>query len=235
MKKCDNRELHNIERGLDAWEEGTLRESLENSGERQKEFKTISGNVVSRLYTPLDLLERGINYVKDIGFPGEFPYVRGIEPTMYRGRLWERIQYSGYGLPEDSNKRIRYLLEQGETGFYLALDLPTQMCYDADHPLAKGEVGKVGVSICSLQDMEKVLEDISLDSITQIRTTAMSIGPIMLAMFLAVADNKGISPHRFSVRLQNDVLKEFVARGTWIFPPKPSLEFATDVIEYCAK
>lgn len=231
----DKNTLENTKKTQEKWEQGLLKESLKKQGERSPHFQTWSELPVKRIYTPLDLEERGLDYATDIGFPAEFPNVRGIEPTMYRGKLWERVQYSGFGLAEDTNKRIKYLLEQGQTGFYIALDLPTQVGYDPDNPLARGEVGKVGMSIASLEDMEKLFEGIDLAAVSQIRTTAMATGPIMTALFLAVADKKGISPRSFTIRMQNDVLKEFVARGTCLFPVKPSLKFAVDVVEYCAK
>lgn len=231
----DKEFLDDFMRAQKEWEQGPLKVSLEQEGERQNDFQTYSGLPLKRLYTPLDLYERDINPISGIGFPGEFPFVRGIEPTMYRKKIWERVQYSGFGLPEDTNKRIRYILDQGQTGFYIALDLPTQMGIDSDHPSSMGEVGRVGVAICSLSDMEKIFEGIPLSSVSQIRTTAMAIGPIMLAMFLALAEKQGVSPTSFTVRLQNDVLKEFDARGTCIFPVKPSLKFSVDTIEYCAR
>ncbi len=229
----DKKELDNIKKARGKWEKGILAESLDKQKERRDHFQTWSGIPVNRIYTPLDMEERNLDYVNDIGFPGEFPNVRGIEPSMYRSHLWERVQLSGFGLAEETNKRIKYLIDQGQTGFYIALDLPTQIGYDPDNPLARGEVGKVGVSIASLDDMERLFDGIDLSTVSQVRTTAMAIGPIMLALFLAVAEKKGISPSSFIVRLQNDALKEFAARGTCLFPVKPSLKFAVDVIEYC--
>jgi methylmalonyl-CoA mutase N-terminal domain/subunit len=231
----DKETLAGIKKAQEAWDAGPLAESLDQQKERKDRFQTWSGIPLKRIYTPLDLEERNLDYVTDIGFPGEFPNVRGIEPAMYRSRLWERVQLSGFGLAEETNKRIKYLIDQGQTGFYVALDLPTQIGYDADNPLARGEVGKVGVSIASLEDMERLFDGIDLSKVSQIRTTAMAIGPIMLVLFLAVAEKKGVSPSNFIVRIQNDVLKEFVARGTCLFPVKPSLKFAVDVIEYCTK
>ena len=231
----DRNTVESTRKAQEKWEKEILKKSLEQQGERKPQFQTWSELPVKRIYTPLDLEERGLDYVNDIGFPGEFPNVRGIEPTMYRGKLWERVQLSGFGLPEDTNKRIKYLIEQGQTGFYIALDLPTQIGYDPDNPLSTGEVGKVGVSIASLEDIEKVFDGIDLAAVSQIRTTAMAIGPIMIALFIAAAEKQGISPKDFTVRIQNDVLKEFVARGTCLFPVKPSLKFAVDVIEYCTK
>lgn len=227
--------LDSIKKKQEQWERDVLEESLKKQAERKPQFQTWSELPVKRIYTPLDLEERGLDYVADIGFPGEFPNVRGIEPTMYRGKLWDRLQYSGFGLPEDTNKRIKYLLDQGQTGFYIALDLPTQIGYDPDNPLSRGEVGKVGVSIASLEDMEKVFDGINFSTVSQVRIPAMAIGPIMIALLLVVAEKKGVDPNTFIAGFQNDVLKEFVARGTCIFPVKPSLKFAVDVIEYCSK
>jgi methylmalonyl-CoA mutase N-terminal domain/subunit len=231
----DENTLTSVNRTQLQWEKGALEKSLSEQYERCSHFQTWSGLPLKRIYTPLDLEERGLDYVSDIGFPGEFPNVRGIEPAMYRSKLWERVQLSGFGIVEDTNKRIKYLINQGQTGFYIALDLPTQVGYDPGHPLTKGEVGRVGVAISSLDDMERLFDGIELSSVSQIRTTAMAIGPIMLALFLAVAEKQGISPSSFVVRIQNDVLKEFVARGTCLFPVRPSLRFAVDVIEHCTR
>jgi methylmalonyl-CoA mutase N-terminal domain/subunit len=200
----------------------------------KKEFKTASSIPVKRFYASSDMDEIGFKYLSDSGDPGTFPYVRGIEPEMYRHDLWIMGQYSGYGSAEDSNKRYKHLISQGATGISIALNLPTQIGYDSDHPMARGEVGKVGVAIDSLKDMEILFDGISLNKLRQIRTTANSIGPIFVAFFLALAEKHGVSPLDFSVLLQNDVLKEYVARGTYIFPPEPSVKLCTDVIEYCS-
>jgi methylmalonyl-CoA mutase N-terminal domain/subunit len=189
---------------------------------------------VKEVYTPSDLEEMGFDETRDIGCPGIYPFVRGIFKEMYRENLWIMGQYGGYGTAEESNRRYKYLIEQGATGFSIALDLPTQIGYDSDHPMAQGEVGRVGVAINSLKDMEILFDGIPLNRVRQIRTTANAIGPIFTALFLAIAEKQGISPLNFSILLQNDVLKEYVARGTYIFPPKPSVRLCTDVIEYCS-
>ena len=199
------------------------------------EPRTLSGLPLRSVYTPLDLSERDWDHSRQLGLPGQYPFTRGVTPGMYRDQLWVMGQYSGYGSPEDTNRRIRRLLEQGQRGFSIALDLPTQNGFDSDHPLAKGEVGRVGVSINSLQDMEELLGGIPLDQVRQIRTTANAIGPIAVALFIAAAEKHGYSPRQFRVMLQNDILKEYVARGTYIFPPRRALEFSVDVVEYCAR
>ncbi len=202
--------------------------------EKKEEFQTASSIPVKEVYTPSDLEEMGFDDTRDIGLPGIYPFVRGIFKEMYRENLWIMGQYSGYGTAEESNRRYKYLIEQGATGFSIALDLPTQIGYDSDHPMAQGEVGRVGVAINSLKDMEILFDGIPLNRVRQIRTTANAIGPIFIALFLAIAEKQGISPLNFSILLQNDVLKEYVARGTYIFPPKPSVKLCTDVIEYCS-
>jgi len=203
-------------------------------GGGQKDFYSPSEIPIKQVYTPADLEEIAFNYLSNLGNPGTYPFVRGIDSQMYRANMWIMGQYAGYGSAEDSNKRYKQLIEQGATGFSIALDLPTQMGYDSDHPLASGEVGKVGVAIDSLKDMEILLDGIALNKVKQIRTTANAIGPIFIALFLAIAEKKGVSPTNFSVLIQNDVLKEYVARGTYIFPIKPAIKLCTDVIEYCS-
>ncbi|MGI6576411.1 MAG: acyl-CoA mutase large subunit family protein [bacterium] len=213
------------------WESGTLKKTLDRFPERKKEFKTLSNLPVERLYTQADVAD--LEYNNDLGFPGEFPYTRGIQPTMYRGRLWTMRQYAGFGTAEESNKRYKYLLEQGQTGLSVAFDLPTQIGYDSDHPLAEGEVGKVGVAIDSLQDMEILFADIPLDKVS----TSMTINApaaILLAMYIAVAEKQGVAPAQLSGTIQNDILKEYVARGTYIFPPQPSMRLITDTFAYCS-
>ena len=175
-------------------------------------------------------LER--DYVEDLGFPGEYPFTRGIQPTMYRGRFWTMRQYAGFATAEESNQRYRYLLQQGQTGLSVAFDLPTQIGYDADDPMASGEVGKVGVSISSLEDMETLFHDIPLDKVS----TSMTINApaaILLAMYIAVAKKQDVASRRLRGTIQNDILKEYVARGTYIFPPKPSMRLITDIFHYC--
>jgi methylmalonyl-CoA mutase N-terminal domain/subunit len=195
--------------------------------------KTLSGEPVKPLYTPLDTKPE--DYLSDLSFPGVYPYTRGIDPLMYRDNLWVMGQYSGYRTAEETNRRLKYLIDKGQTGFSIAMDLPTQLGLDSDHPLAKGEVGKVGVAIDSLQDMEILLEGLPFDKIRQIRTTANSIGPIALALFLVVARKSGIDPGQLRVLIQNDVLKEYTARGTYIFPPRDGVRFCVDALEYCVR
>lgn len=202
--------------------------------------RSASGFDVAPVYTPVDqdpdVPESVADwYASQLGFPGEAPYTRGPQPGMYRERPWVMGMYSGRASPEETNRRIRSLLERGQKGFSVALDLPTQVGLDSDHPLAAGEVGRVGVPIDSLRDMEDLMRGIPLKDVRQIRTTANAIGPIAVALFVAAAEAHGYSPHDFKVMFQNDVLKEYVARGTYIFPPAPAVEFAVDVIEYCAQ
>ncbi len=197
------------------------------------EFRTASGIPVERVYgSSPDSPERA-NYVKRLGDPGEYPFTRGVQPTMYRGKLWTMRQYAGFGSARQTNERFRFLLSQGQTGLSTAFDLPTQIGYDADHPLARGEVGKVGVSISSLREMEQLFEGIPLDQVT----TSMTINApasVLLAMYIAVGEKQGVPSGKLAGTIQNDILKEYVARGTYIFPPKPSMRLITDVISYCA-
>jgi methylmalonyl-CoA mutase N-terminal domain/subunit len=214
------------------WEETTLKKVIDKFPELQPEFKTLSEIPVNRIYTPTDL--KGMDYESELGFPGEYPYTRGVQPTMYRGRLWTMRQYAGFGTAEESNKRYKYLLEHGGSGLSVAFDLPTQMGYDSDHNLALGEVGKVGVAIDSLRDMEILFDEIPLDKVS----TSMTINApaaLLLAMYIAVGEKQGVDPTKLTGTIQNDVLKEYIARGTYIFPPKPSLRIITDIFEYCSK
>ena len=185
------------------------------------------------LHTPVDLADRGFDYLEDLGFPGEYPYTRGIHPTMYAGRLWTMRQYAGFGTPEETNRRFRYMIEGGMGGINVAFDLPTQHGYDSDHPRARGEVGKVGVPIDSLRDLETVFEGIPLERASP-ANAINAPAAVILAMYVALAERQGLSRERLSGSLQNDILKEFLARGTYIFPPRPSLRLVTDVIEFCA-
>lgn len=198
----------------------------------EKVFRTISGTPIQTVYERADLTKAA---AENLGKPGEYPFTRGITPAMYRDNLWVMGQYSGFASAEEANQRFRYLIEQGQTGFSIALDLPTQMGLDSDHPMAEGEVGKVGVAIDSLQDVEQLLKGIELPKIRQIRTTANANALIMLAMYVAFARKNGINPNDIKILLQNDVLKEYFCRGTFIFPPEASVRLAVDVIEYCAK
>ncbi len=215
------------------WREQVLKPEVAHKGERRNPVLTRSGIPVDSLYTPASLPD--YDYLSEDGFPGAFPFTRGVHPNMYRSQLWTFGQYAGFGTAEETNERFKYLIAQGGTGLSIALDLPTQMGYNADHPLAAGEVGKVGVSICSLQDMEILLDGIPLTKIRQMRTTANAIGHIILAMWIAVAEKQGIDPNSFSALLQNDPLKEYIGRGTFIYPPRPAVRLSADVIEYCAK
>jgi len=211
------------------WEEQTLKPALKRTSERKEEFHTSSGIPVPRILTPPD---PDSDYSEKLGFPGEHPFTRGVQPTMYRGRLWTMRQYAGYATAEESNRRYRYLLDQGQTGLSVAFDLPTQIGYDADDPIARGEVGKVGVSISSLDDMETLFRGIPLDKVS----TSMTINApasILLAMYIAVAKRQGVEPRQLRGTIQNDIFKEYIARGTYIFPPQPSLRLITDVFRYC--
>ena len=199
---------------------------------RKKEFRTLDNIQLKRVYTPADVAELSVE--DRIGMPGEFPFTRGVSAEMHRRNFWIMGMYSGAGTAEEANKRFRYLLSQGQTGFSIALDLPTQMGYDPDEPLAKGEVGKVGVSLASLEDLERLFDGIPFDKVRQIRTTANAISPLFAAMVIAMARRQGIDPRTINLFLQNDVLKEYIARGTYIYPPAPSVKHCVDVIEYCA-
>jgi methylmalonyl-CoA mutase, N-terminal domain len=194
--------------------------------------RTDSGIDVNVVYTPADV-DRDA-YAERVGMPGEYPFVRGIYPTMYRTRLWTMRLYSGWGTPEDTNERFRYLLDRGQTGLSVALDLPTQMGLDSDHPLARPEIGKVGVSVDSLADMDRIFEDIPLERIST-SFTINATAPILLAMYQAVGEKQGVDPSRLRGTVQNDILKEYLARKTYIYPPAPSLRLVADVIEYCAR
>jgi methylmalonyl-CoA mutase, N-terminal domain len=205
--------------------------NLDRNPERKKDFANTSGIPVQRLYTPLDLQD--MDYVSDLGFPGSYPFTRGVQPTMYRGRHWTMRQYAGFASAEESNRRYKFLLEQGQTGLSVAFDLPTQIGYDSDHEMAMGEVGKVGVAIDSLQDMEILFSGIPLDQVS----TSMTINApaaVLLAMYLAVAEKQGIPTKKLRGTIQNDILKEYSSRGTFIFPPKPSMRIVTDIFAFCS-
>ncbi len=210
-------------------------EALKARQTRRDRFTTESGLPLKAVYGPDELEELDFDFVKDLSYPGFPPYTRGIDPAMYRDDFWIMGQYSGFGSADEANERYKMLLAQGQTGFSVALDLPTQMGYDADHPLVEGEVGKVGVHLGSLADMERLFEGIALEKVRQIRTTANAIGPVFLAFCVAAFEKRGIAPGNVRIFIQNDVLKEYIARGTYIFPPKESVKLSTDVIEYCAE
>jgi methylmalonyl-CoA mutase N-terminal domain/subunit len=216
----------------DAWVQGTLWPALKRAPERQPRFETSWGEELPTTFSAEDLA--GWDPGERLGFPGEYPYTRGIQPTMYRGRLWTMRQYAGFATAEESNARYRYLLDRGTTGLSVAFDLPTQMGYDSDHAMAEGEVGKVGVAIDCLDDMLRLLDGIPLDRVS----TSMTINataPILLALYVAVGRRQGVSPSVLSGTVQNDILKEYIARGTYIYPPVPSMRLVTDVFAYCTK
>lgn len=216
------------------WEQHTLQPFLDRAKERQDDFETLSHIPVDRLYLPPETVgpEFVEDYVQKVGFPGQYPFTRGIYPSMYRGRLWTMRQYAGYASAEETNARYKFLLEHGQTGLSVAFDLPTQIGYDADDPFAAGEVGKVGVSISSLADMERLFDGIPLAQVS----TSMTINApaaVLLAMYIAVGQKQGVPAEKLRGTIQNDILKEYIARGTYIFPPQPSMRLITDVFAYC--
>jgi len=219
-----------VQEELERIREARKRWERERAGpERKESFETPSGIPLDRVYTPEHTAD--LDYLQDLGFPGEFPYTRGVYPTMYRGRLWTMRQYAGYATAEESNRRFRFLLEQGQTGLSVAFDLPTQMGYDSDHPTAEAEVGKVGVAVDSVADLEVLFEGIPLDRVS-VSMTINATAPVLLAMLLAVADQHGVAWERLDGTTQNDILKEYLARGTYIFPPEPSLRLVADLVEF---
>lgn len=216
------------------WETERLAKYLEEHPERRR-FVNDVGLEVKPFYSPLDLVARGFVYEKDLGFPGDYPYTRGISPNGYRSELFNIRVYSGFGSAEDSNKRYKDILAWGADEIQIAADLPTQLGYDSDHIMAKGEVGRVGVAIDSLQDMELLFDGIPLSNFKRVSMLGNSIGPIALALFIALGEKQGLKPEDYVVDLQNDPLKEYVARGTYIFPIQPAIRLACDVVEYCAR
>jgi len=223
-------EQRRLEEARRAWEAQTLKPALDKAPDRSGLFSASDGAPVERVYTPEHTA--ALDYARDSGFPGEHPYTRGVQPTMYRGRLWTMRQYAGFGSAAETNQRYRYLLAQGQTGLSVAFDLPTQMGYDADHPLVATDVGKVGVAISSLEDMEELFAGIPLDRVS----TSMTINAtasILLCLYIAVAEKQGVPIERLSGTVQNDILKEYIARGTYIFPPAPSMRLITDLFAFC--
>ena len=215
------------------WRRNTLEPAVRRFPQREETFQTDSGIPIDTVYTDEDAPPTDADYLESVGFPGEYPYTRGVQSNMYRGRLWTMRQYSGYATAEDTNRRFRYLLEQGQTGLSVAFDLPTQIGYDSDHPFAEGEVGKVGVPVCTLEDMELLLKDIPLDKVS----TSMTINAtasVLLCLYIAAARKQGVSEDQLSGTLQNDILKEYIARGTYAYPPRPSMRLVVDVFKYCA-
>jgi len=223
--------LDKIEERRRRWESEIVIKSFDKLPERG-EFATDSKTPVNRIYTPADLAE--FNYSRDLSFPGEYPFTRGVYPTMYRARLWTMRQYAGFGTAEQTNRRFKYLLEHGQTGLSVAFDFPTQIGYDCNHPMAKGEVGKVGVSASTLRDMEILFDGIPQDRVTA-SMTINAPANVLLAMYVAVAQKQGVPQQKLGGTVQNDVLKEYVARGMYIFPPKPSMRMVTDIFEYCSQ
>ena len=217
------------------WENELNREALDQQGERKERFETESGIKIERLYTPVELEDIGFEYEKDLGFPGFYPFTRGKDPWGFRKNFWIFQQYAGFGDAEEANKRYRFLLDHGQTGISIALDLPTQIGIDSDHPLAEGEVGKVGVAINSLEDLATLFEGIPLNRPRQISLVANATALIGLAMFIALAERQGSEADQIVLRIQNDILKEFIARNTYIFPPEPSVRLACDLVTYCAE
>jgi len=225
-------ELKRIKEEYDKWWQGPVQKALQKTPERLKEFKTYSGIPLKAIYTPEDI--KDMDYLRDLNFPGQYPYTRGIYPLMYRTRLYTMRQYSGFGTAEETNARFKFLLKHGETGLSIAFDLPTQMGYDPDHPMARGEVGKVGVSISTLRDYQVLYRDIPMDKISvHIQANANAI--FMVAMHIAEGLNRGHQPKDLWGACQNDILKEFIARGAYIYPLEPSMRLCCDVIEYCVK
>jgi methylmalonyl-CoA mutase N-terminal domain/subunit len=226
----EEQEIEILKKENERWSE-EVQQKLAKRPERKKEFVNTSGIPIKRLYTPLDNKE--MDYFSEVGFPSEYPFTRGVQPTMYRGRHWTMRQYAGFASAEESNRRYKFLLEQGQTGISVAFDLPTQIGYDSDHEMAMGEVGKVGVAIDSLLDVETLFDGIPLDKVS----TSMTINApaaILLAMYIAIAEQQGIPPEKLRGTVQNDILKEYSSRGTYIFPPKPSMRIVTDILSFCS-
>ena len=232
LTRGETNQVGSVDSGRERWRATTRAKAVARSPERQERFLTTSGVEVQDLYTAADTA--GLNESRDLGLPGEFPFTRGVQPTMYRGRLWTMRQYAGFSTAEDTNRRFRYLLEQGQTGLSVAFDLPTQMGYDSDAPESEGEVGRVGVPISSLADMEVLLDGLPLGTVSTSMTINASAA-VLLAMYVAAAEKQGVSRTQVSGTTQNDILKEYIARGTYIFPPRPSMRLVTDIFEFCAK
>jgi methylmalonyl-CoA mutase N-terminal domain/subunit len=225
----DHEQLEEIRRAVEKWEQTTLQDSLDRKPERRETFRTASSEPVDRLYTPLDLPE--FDYMENLGLPGEYPYTRGIHPTMHRGRLWTMRMFAGYGTAEETNQRFHYLLDQGQTGLSVAFDLPTLMGYDTDAPAALGEFGKCGVAVSSLRDMEILFDGIPLDRVST-SMTINSPAAVIWAMYIAAAEKQGVEMDQLRGTIQNDILKEYIAQKEYIFPPEPSMRLVTDTIEF---
>ena len=227
----DKDDLKGLAKKLERWSR-EVKGKLVKRPERKEKFLNMSQVPIKALYTPLD--GEGSNYLEDLGFPGDYPFTRGVQPTMYRGRYWTMRQYAGFATAGESNRRYKFLLDQGQTGLSVAFDLPTQIGYDSDHEMAMGEVGKVGVAIASLKDMETLFDGIPLDRVS----TSMTINApaaVLLAMYISVAETQGVPPEKLRGTIQNDILKEYSSRGTYIYPPKPSMRIITDIFSFCAE
>jgi methylmalonyl-CoA mutase N-terminal domain/subunit len=227
-----NDDIEKIVEQKKEWEEKQVEKTVKKFPERKEEFKGTFDEEIKRLYTPEDT--KNMDYSKDLGFPGQYPFTRGVQPTMYRGKFWTMRQYAGFANAEESNKRYKYLLEQGQTGLSIAFDLPTQIGYDSDDEMSDGEVGKVGVAIDSLADMEILFDEIPLDKVS-VSMTINSTASILLAMLISVAEKQGVSKDKIRGTIQNDILKEYIARGTYVFPPEPSMKVIVDIFEYGSK
>ncbi len=228
----DDSTMSNLKEKTECWKNEKYKKTISKFPERKKEFYTSSNIIVDAQYTPIDIAN--MDYCNDMGNAGEYPFTRGVQPNMFRGKLWTMRQYAGFGSAEETNKRYKYLLSEGQTGLSVAFDLPTQIGYDSDHQMSFGEVGKVGVAIDSLEDMETLFDGIPLDKVST-SMTINSTAAILLAMYMAVGEKQGVSPEKLRGTIQNDILKEYVARGTYIFPPKESMRIITDIFEYCTK
>jgi methylmalonyl-CoA mutase N-terminal domain/subunit len=218
-----------LRQALEKWEQDVLRPILDRIPERREQFISISSEPINRLYTPLDIAE--MDYLRDLGMPGEYPFTRGVHPTLYRGKQWTMRMFAGFGTAEETNQRFRYLLDQGQTGLSAAFDLPTLMGYDSDAPEALGEIGKCGVAVSSLEDMEILFKDIPLEDVST-SMTINSPAAVIWAMYIATAEKQGCRPEKLQGTIQNDILKEYIAQKEYIFPPKPSMRLVTDTIEY---
>ncbi len=217
---------------VERWEQQTLAPALKQRPEHKQKFETVSLESVNRLYTPADTAD--VDYGRDTSFPGEFPYTRGIHPTGYRGKLWTMRQFAGFGTPEETNARFKYLMEHGQTGLSVAYDLPTLMGYDADSPLSEGEVGKCGVAVSCLADMEVLFDGIPLEQVT-VSQTINAPASVLLAMYLVVAEKQGVDFKKISGTLQNDILKEYIAQKEWIYPIRPAMKLVIDTFEFCTR
>jgi len=231
-KKQKENNLSDLKKAEKEWQEKKYQKTVDRFGLRKDNFESEAGKEPKALYTPLDL--ENIDYQQDLSFPGEFPYTRGVYSTMYRSRFWTMRQYSGFGTAEETNQRFKYLLNQGQTGLSVAFDLPTQIAYDSDHLLAEGEVGRVGVAIDSVEDMQRLFADIPLDKVST-SMTINSPAAVILAMYIVTAEEQGVDQEKLTGTIQNDILKEYIARGTYVYPPEASLRLITDIFEYCSQ